>query len=83
MVAVFPDFAAVAEVSSGGILLDIVLTDQRIIEDFRRFLVDRRCLKRARNGSAELAQPGVKRQSSVGVGGGVWRPSRKRGKFGV
>ena len=47
MEAVFPDFAAVAEVSSGGILLDIVLTDQRVIEDFRRFLVDSRYLKRA------------------------------------
>ena len=52
--AVFPDFAVVAEVSLGGILSAIVPTE---LAEIQRFLVDRRYLKRARNGSAKFAQP--------------------------
>ena len=53
--AVFPYFVVVVEVSSGGILSAIVPTESA---EIRRFLVDRRYLKRAQNGSAESAQPG-------------------------
>ncbi len=71
--------AAAAMALSGGNSLDIVSTE---LVEIRRFLVDRRYLKKAQNGRAEIAQPGgqpiTERRGRVSGGSG---PSRRRGKL--